>query len=80
MDDLNELEEKPTEEKVMAFLEGVAYPIKKQDIVEWATQQRADDTVLAVLEKLPEQTYDKQEDIADALAEFELTKTEEIVD
>lgn len=69
---MDELEDKPTKEEVMAFLEGIVYPATKQELVEWALQQGADDTVEGALDKIPDQTYETQADLTDALADLDL--------
>lgn len=71
-DELNDINEMPTYAEVGAFLEGITYPATKDELVEYATQQRADDDVLSILERLPEETYESSSEIEDALSDLEL--------
>ncbi len=40
------------------FLEGMDYPARKQELVEHAEQQGADENVLEVLRQIPDREYD----------------------
>lgn len=69
--------DKPTEEEVLAFLEGITYPATRQEVVDWVAQQGADDNTIAVLEKVPDRPFENQDDIADSLADVGLVSQED---
>ncbi|MBI2268410.1 MAG: DUF2795 domain-containing protein [Candidatus Blackburnbacteria bacterium] len=71
-DELTNTNPMPTYAEVEAFLEGITYPATKDQLIEYATQQRADDNILAILERLPEETYESSSEVEDALSEQEL--------
>ncbi|QBD79576.1 DUF2795 domain-containing protein [Ktedonosporobacter rubrisoli] len=48
-------------------LKGLDYPAKRQDIVNQARKNGADEEMCKVLGKLPEQTYNKPTDVTKSL-------------
>jgi len=50
--------ELPSGIAVQKFLGGVDYPADKQALLEKARQEGADEEILKVLERLPDQRYD----------------------
>lgn len=52
-----EKHETPNPIQIQKFLGGLDYPVKKQDIVQKARQKGADDTILQILQKIPDQEY-----------------------
>jgi hypothetical protein len=48
-------------------LRGIDFPAKKQDLVERARQNQAEDAVMRVLEAMPDQEYASVKDIAAAI-------------
>ncbi len=53
------------------FLKGVNYPISKDDLVKYAKQHGADENASAMLEKLPERTYDGPTGVSKAVGEID---------
>lgn len=54
------------------YLKGLDYPVTKADMVKRVQQEMQQ--VLAVLQRLPDQTYQKPTDVAKALGEIEASK------
>jgi hypothetical protein len=52
-------------------LKGVDYPVSKEDLVNHAKQQGADENILSVLEQLPSQEYEAPTDVNKAVGEIE---------
>jgi hypothetical protein len=48
---------------VQKHLKGMDYPAKKEDLVRHAEQQGAPEEILALLEELPERTYDSPAEV-----------------
>jgi hypothetical protein len=48
----------PNPIQIQKFLSGVDYPCSKDDLVEHARSQGADDPVLEALSSLPDRTFD----------------------
>jgi len=55
--------------QLQKHLKGMDYPASKQDIVDYAKQQGADDNAIAVLEQLPEEEYETPTDVSKAVGE-----------
>lgn len=49
--------ESPNPVQIQKFLGGLDYPAGKQDILEKAKQEGADDNVMQALEQIPDQDY-----------------------
>ena len=49
--------EAPNPIQVQKYLGGLDYPAKKQDIVEKARQKGADNDIMQILQKIPDQEY-----------------------
>lgn len=49
--------ESPNPIQVQKYLGGLDYPAKKQDIVEKARQKGADNDIMQILQKIPDQEY-----------------------
>lgn len=49
--------EAPNAIQVQKFLGGLDYPVGKEDLLERAKQEGADDNILKILEKIPEREY-----------------------
>ena len=58
----------PNPIQVQKFLGGMDYPASKADVVRHAEEAGADDSVLATLKDLPEQTYHKPTDVSGELS------------
>lgn len=50
-------------------LKGVDYPAKKDDLVQAAEKNGADDDVLKALKNLPDDTFNKPTDVTKALSD-----------
>jgi hypothetical protein len=55
--------------QVQKYLSGMSYPASKQDIVEKARQEGADETTLAALEKMPDESFETPADVSQALGQ-----------
>jgi len=54
--------------KVQKFLSGVDYPASKQDLIEHARKQNADQDALQALEHIPDREYDGPNAVSSAVA------------
>lgn len=57
--------------QVQKYLSGMDYPAKKQDILNKAKQEGADESIMGELEKLPDQDYRSPNDVSQALGKME---------
>ncbi|ARV61309.1 hypothetical protein BZZ01_24230 [Nostocales cyanobacterium HT-58-2] len=57
--------------QLQKHLKGVDYPVNKQDLIEHARKNGADENALAVLEQLPEQEYQTPTDVSEAVGDIE---------
>ncbi len=57
--------------QVEKFLKGMDFPATKEDIINKARQQGADDNVLETLRMLPDKQYNSPTDISRAMGEQE---------
>ncbi len=57
--------------QIQKNLKGMDSPASKQDLLEHAKQQGADEDVCATLEQLPEQQYGNAADVSKAIGEVE---------
>ncbi|MBE9111514.1 DUF2795 domain-containing protein [Nodosilinea sp. LEGE 07298] len=57
--------------QVQKFLKGINYPASKQDVVEHAKQQGADENVCSTLEQMPDQEFETPADVSKAIGEIE---------
>ena len=51
------------------FLSGMDYPAGKEDIVEHARSQGADDEIVSALEQIPDREYDGPNAVSQAIAD-----------
>ena len=58
----------PNPIQVQKYLSGIDYPASKDDIVQAAQDNGADDNVLNALRGLPDQTFDAPTDISEAIS------------
>ncbi len=56
--------------QVQKFLSGVDYPMSKDDVVNTARDQGADDDVLSTLERLPADEFNSPNDISEAIGKL----------
>jgi hypothetical protein len=52
-------------------LKGMDYPANKQDLIEHAKRQGADENVRSTLEQLPDQNYETPAEVSKAVGELE---------
>lgn len=57
--------------QLQKHLKSMDYPTSKQDIVDYAKQQGADDRAIAVLEELPEEEYETPTDVNKVVGELQ---------
>lgn len=53
--------------QVQRYLDGVEYPASKQDLMESARTEGADDSVIQALDSLPDQQFNSPVDVSQAL-------------
>jgi hypothetical protein len=56
--------------QVEKFLKGLDYPASKQDVVQCAKKNGADDNVNSALQQLPDRTFEGPSGISKALGEI----------
>lgn len=56
--------------QVQKFLGGLDYPIAKQELVEHAKSNGADDEVMATLEQLPFESFNSPNDVSEAIGKL----------
>ncbi len=54
--------------KVQKFLGGISYPATKQQLIEHARGNKADDDALGSLEDIPEREYSGPDEVSKAVA------------
>ena len=52
-------------------LKGVKYPAKKKDLAQAAGENQADENILAVLKKLPDEEYGRPSDVSKAIGQLQ---------
>lgn len=57
--------------QLQKFLKGMDYPARRQDLVEHAKKEGADENVCATLEKLPDEEYETPADVSKAVGSIE---------
>lgn len=56
--------------QVQKFLDGVDYPASKDDLVNTARNEGADDRVIEALDRLPDQQFNSPVDVSQALGDM----------
>jgi uncharacterized membrane protein len=56
--------------QVQKFLEGVDYPVSKEELIKKADQEGADKNVRLTLERLPDRVYNKPTDVSRAVGQL----------
>ncbi len=56
--------------QLQKFLSGVDYPARKQDLIDRARQQGADDNVVQTLERLPRDDFNSPNDVSEAFGDL----------
>ncbi len=57
--------------QVQKFLKGVDYPASKQDLVQKARQEGADENVIKTLQDMPVERFNSPNDVAQAIGKIE---------
>ena len=57
--------------QLQKHLKGVDYPASKEDLIEHAKQQGADENALSALQQLPDEQYETPADVSKAIGETE---------
>lgn len=62
---------KVTPIEIQKFLKGVDYPAAKEDLVQHAEDQGADENVLSILEEIADQEYETPAEVSKAIGQVE---------
>ncbi|RJP47332.1 MAG: DUF2795 domain-containing protein [Armatimonadetes bacterium] len=57
--------------QVQKFLEGLDYPVNKQQLVDYAKKQGADENVMRTLNRIPDQSFETPVDVSEAIGKLE---------
>ncbi|WNZ26048.1 DUF2795 domain-containing protein [Leptolyngbya sp. NK1-12] len=57
--------------ELQKYLKGMNYPASKDDLIDHAEEQGADDDILDLLEQLPDEEYETPTDVNQAVGELE---------
>lgn len=57
--------------QVQKFLSGIDYPAKKQDLVDKAQQEGADQGVVDTLQQMPGDSFNSPNDVSEAIGKLE---------
>jgi hypothetical protein len=57
--------------QLQKHLKGMDYPASKQDLINHAKQQGADENVCSTLNQLPDQQYENPTDVSEAVGDIE---------
>ncbi|HEY9603024.1 MAG TPA: DUF2795 domain-containing protein [Allocoleopsis sp.] len=57
--------------QLQKHLKGVDYPASKEELIEHAQQQGADEKVREILEQLPDEEYETPADVSKAVGQIE---------
>ncbi|MBF2051227.1 MAG: DUF2795 domain-containing protein [Leptolyngbya sp. IPPAS B-1204] len=57
--------------ELQKYLKGMNYPASKDDLIDHAEEQGADDDILDLLEQLPDEEYETPTDVNKAVGELE---------
>jgi hypothetical protein len=57
--------------QLQKYLKGVDYPASKQDLIERAKQEGADENVFSTLEQLPDEEYETPAEVSKAVGNIE---------
>ena len=56
--------------QVQKFLKGIDYPASKEDVLETARRNKADDNVLSTLERIPDREYEGPTGVTEAIGDL----------
>lgn len=54
-------------ESLLNFIDGIEYPARKRDLLRFAREHDAPDDALAALERLPDESFDSWDEVAQGL-------------
>jgi hypothetical protein len=57
--------------QLQKHLKGVDYPASKEQLIEHAQKQGADENAISVLQQLPDEEYESPTDVSEAVGEIE---------
>jgi hypothetical protein len=57
--------------QLQKHLKGVDYPANKQQLIERAQQQGADENAISVLQQIPDREYQAPTDVSEAVSDIE---------
>lgn len=57
--------------ELQKHLKGVDYPASKEQLVQHAQKQGADENAISVLQQLPDEEYESPTDVSEAVGEIE---------
>ena len=57
--------------EIQKHLKGVDYPARKEELIQHAQQQGADEKVREILEQLPDEEYETPAEVSKAVGEME---------
>ena len=57
--------------QIQKDLKGVDYPVSKQDLIQHAQQQGADENVRSMLEQIPERQYESPTEVSKAIGDLQ---------
>ena len=57
--------------QLQKHLKGVDYPASKEQLVQHARKQGADENAISVLQQLPDEEYESPTDVSEAVGEIE---------
>lgn len=53
--------------QVQKYLKGIDYPVNKEEVVNTAKKEGADNNIISTLQKLPDQSFNSPKDISRAI-------------
>ena len=56
--------------QMQKYLKGIDYPARKQDLLDRAKQEGADENICATLEKLPDEEFETPADVSKAVGKI----------
>ncbi|HEY9671602.1 MAG TPA: DUF2795 domain-containing protein [Waterburya sp.] len=57
--------------QIQKHLKGVDYPASKEELIEHAQQQDADEDILSILEQLPDQEFETPAEVSKAIGNLQ---------
>lgn len=57
--------------QLQKHLKGVDYPASKEQLIQHAQKQGADENAISVLQQLPDEEYESPTDVSEAVGEIE---------